>query len=156
MLAMTLLNRFLYQLNRLRLVQYNSGDDAGDPSGESHTLLFVMEGRGDIHIDGESHPLEVGRVCCAAPGHLLQFRNVPEHSLVRAYRIEFERFGLMEHSSVHRLFRKPGFHLDSGETPTAFTRREKTTCCCEWFFCISKNDSLSNLKHCIISPCRKC
>ncbi|CAH1214942.1 HTH-type transcriptional activator RhaR [Paenibacillus plantiphilus] len=123
MLAMTLLNRFLYQLNRLRLVQYNSGDDAGDPSGEAHTLLFVMEGRGDIHIDGESHPLEVGRVYCAAPGHLLQFRNVPEHSLVRAYRIEFERFGLMEHSSVHRLFRKPGFHLDSGEIRVAEPNR---------------------------------
>ncbi|MFC4305525.1 helix-turn-helix domain-containing protein [Cohnella boryungensis] len=123
MLAMTVLNRFLYQLNRLRLVQYHSGDDAGDPSGEGHTVLFVTEGRGDIHIDGETHPLEVGHVYCAAPGHLLQFRNIPEHSLVRAYRIEFERFGLMEHSSVHRLFRKPGFHLESGEIRVAEPHR---------------------------------
>ncbi|PRX72383.1 substrate-binding family protein [Cohnella sp. SGD-V74] len=115
---MTLLHRCLYQLVQIRFIACRDGDEVGDENGESHVLLIAAEGSAEIRIGDNALLLNAGDIYCAAPRQVLSIRNVPEHTPVRAYRLDFERFGLMEQSSAHRLFRKPGFHLNSGKLHT--------------------------------------
>jgi iron complex transport system substrate-binding protein len=116
-----LLQSKLYRLKHVdRLVPDPSAQSSvGSP--EDHVLLAVAGGWGKLTIGETEHALRRGKLLYMHPGAEAVLCGHPGYPGLHIVRVVFERFGVVERSGAHRLFRKTGgAFAETGEVCPSF------------------------------------
>lgn len=112
-----------YSLFGVRYIKLGHTEEAAGGFMETHTMLLVSKGSGDLYLNGVRHRLKAKAICYCPPGTIADIRRTPNSSVpLELYELQYDVWEFKERTPSRIVYGKQiSALMDTGKLPVAAT-----------------------------------
>lgn len=112
-----------YSLFGVHYIKLGHTEEAAGGYMETHTMLLVSKGSGDLYLNGVRHRLKAKAICYCPPGTIADIRRTPNSSVpLELYELQYDVWEIKERTPSRIVYgRRISALMDTGKLPVTAT-----------------------------------
>lgn len=124
------MEKMQYSLFGVHYIKLVHTEEAAGGFMETHTMLVVSKGSGDLYLNGVRHRLKAKAICYCPPGTIADIRRTPNSSVpLELYEWQYDVWEIKERTTSRIVY---GKRITARWTPASFPSPLLTRLLC-WF-----------------------